>query len=88
MTQLYVPVLDSTETGPIDEPTGGVQYAVLDKGEHHVYGDQGWIADADVIADEHPNGRIQRRTVTITYGPWEDVPVVVISSATPPEVSP
>lgn len=79
--------MTNTRTGPIprysleltartdqrEDPTHAVQYAVLDRGEHHTYGDQSWVAYGRALTDAHPHGRVQRRTVTITYGQWEDV---------------
>lgn len=56
-----------------DDPTDAVQYAVLDRGQHHTYGDQEWVASGQALHDAHQNGRVQRRTVTITYGEWVDV---------------
>lgn len=56
------------------EPTEVVQYAVLDDdGKHYIYGDQNWVAYGGAIRDgSHPDGRVQHRTATVTYGPWVD----------------
>lgn len=53
-------------------PHLGVQFTVLaTNGERHTYGDQEWVADGRAL-DHHPGGRVQHRSVTITYGPWVD----------------
>jgi hypothetical protein len=64
-----------------EDPAAGdqvncVQFAVVDPdGERHVYGDQSWVAFGVVIRDgSHPDGKIQQRRLTITYGDWEDLP--------------
>lgn len=56
------------------DPTDAVQFAVQDpNGQRFIDGDQRWIAYGQCIRDgSHPNGRIQRRAITITYGEWED----------------
>ena len=63
-----------TDNPPDQDPTSGVQYAVLDPdGQHHTYGDQSWVKyGGPVQGGSHPGGRIQSRTVTVTYGPWAD----------------
>ncbi len=63
-----------TDSPPGEDPTVGVQYAVVDPdGRHHTYGDQSWVAYGGPIqVGYHPDGRIQCRTVTLTYGPWTD----------------
>lgn len=61
-------------TDQIDDPTDAMQYCVLDKGERHVYGDQSWVRWGGAVRDSHPDGRVQRRRITITYGEWEDAP--------------
>lgn len=55
------------------DAVSGVQYAVVDPdGSDHPYGDQSWVMGGGPIRDGgHPEGRIQRRTVTVTYGEWE-----------------
>lgn len=57
-----------------DDPTSAVQFAVLDPdGTRHAYGDQSWVAYGGPIRDgSHPAGKVQARTVTITYGEWAD----------------
>lgn len=55
-----------------EQPISGVQYSVLDDGQNCIYGDQHWVASGGVIRDGSHEGRIQRRTVTVTYGPWTD----------------
>ena len=56
-----------------DDTTEGVQFCVLDPdGSRHVYGDQSWVAYGGAVRDSHPRGRVQRRSVTITYGEWVD----------------
>jgi hypothetical protein len=58
------------------EPTQAVQFAVVDRGgERYQYGDQSWVYSGQAIEDSHPGGKIQRRTVTIVYGEWEDFTV-------------
>lgn len=55
------------------DPTSADQFSVVDRdGVRHVYGDQSWVAYGQVLVDAHPGGRVQRRTVTITYGEWVD----------------
>lgn len=67
-------LLDITAlTDDRDNPTTALQYGVLDRGEHHVYGDQSWVAYGNAQREEHPDGKTQRRRITITYGPWVDV---------------
>ena len=42
-------------------------------GRGHIYGDQKWVAYGRCIEDgSHPDGRIQYRTITLTYGDWQD----------------
>lgn len=48
------------------DPIAGVQYSLIDKGKNRIYGDQHWTASG---GDSLP---VQRRTVTVTYGPWVD----------------
>jgi hypothetical protein len=75
MADQHVPMHLMDVTGLTDDdPNSGVQFAVLDPdGTHHAYGDQSWVAYGQAIrCGMHPDGRIQRRTVTITYGEWED----------------
>lgn len=62
---------DDPESG---DQTSGIQFSVLDPdGTHTTYGDQSWVASGQCIKDgSHPDGRIQYRTITITYGEWED----------------
>ena len=55
------------------DPTTGAQFAVLDPdGERTAYGDQRYVAYGECLQDGHPDGKIQRRTITITYGEWVD----------------
>ena len=62
-------------TDDIGESTDAVQFCVRDpEGLRHVYGDQSWVATGTCITDgSHPSGRIQYRTVTISYGEWTDM---------------
>jgi len=55
-------------------PTEAIQYSVMDpNGRGHIYGDQKWVAYGRCIEDgSHPDGRIQYRTITLTYGDWQD----------------
>lgn len=58
-------------TDDVLDPEMAVQYCVVgEDGFRHVYGDQQWIADGRVLR-YHPDGQIQRRVITITYGDWE-----------------
>ena len=51
-------------------PTELTQWSVVGPGGHRaVYGDQHYVADRQVLRDE-PEGRIERRTITIIYGEW------------------
>jgi len=62
-------------TDVVSDPTAAVQFCVVDEhGERHVYGDQSWIAGGRAVREAHPGGRVERRTVTITYGEWEATP--------------
>lgn len=56
-----------------EEPLEFTQYSVVDaEGTRHQYGDQEWVKWGGPISDgDHPNGSIEHRTVTITYGDWE-----------------
>lgn len=64
---------ETTRRDEHGEPTEVTQYAVLDGGKHYIYGDQNWVAYGGAIRDgSHPDGRVQHRTATITYGPWVD----------------
>ena len=73
MSYISVPV-DQVERAADLRPAGGVQYAVKDRsGEYITYGDQHWVASGQALADAHPDGTIVRRTVTVTYGEWEEV---------------
>lgn len=60
-------------TDDYDGPTWAYQYAVLDRGVYRAYGDQEWVAYGRAQREQHPDGKTQRRRVTITYGPWVDV---------------
>lgn len=74
----HVPTYSAHLTGltgeRIDDPTWAVQFAVVDPdGTRTAYGDQSWVAASGPVRDgSHPGGRIQSRTVTITYGEWVD----------------
>lgn len=59
-------------TDQIEDPTEAVQFCVLVAGKRQVYGDQQWVRDGRAVRDVYPEGRTQRRTITITYGEWED----------------
>lgn len=62
-------------TDQTDDVTDVTQFAVLDPdGRRSVYGDQSWVAYGRVLRDAHPDGRIQFRQITISYGEWTDVP--------------
>lgn len=54
------------------DPVSGRQFAVIDPdGSRKVYGDQSWVAHGSVIGDgSHPDGRIEYRDITVTYGEW------------------
>jgi hypothetical protein len=54
------------------EPTSAVQWSVVDGGDRKIYGDQSWVKDGRVLR-LHPDGHLERRTITVTYGPWEAV---------------
>jgi hypothetical protein len=71
VSYLSIPV-DTPDGRPVgsDQDATEVQYAVLDKGEYHVYGDQYYVISGQAIREAHPKGVIRRRTVTITYGEW------------------
>jgi len=62
-------------TDDAGEPKSATQYAIVTPdGKRHLYGDQKWVAYGNAIRDgSHPDGRIQQRSITIAYGPWEDV---------------
>lgn len=63
----------SAMTAERDYPTAAIQYAVaLPDGTRIAYGDQSYVRWGEVLKD-HPDGRIEQRTVTIAYGEWEDV---------------
>lgn len=65
-----IALTDDPDTGSPDE---AVQFVVLDPdGSRHVYGDQTWVANGVVLEAMHPDGRVQRRDVTISYGKWTD----------------
>lgn len=56
-----------------EDPTAATQYAVvLPDGTRIAYGDQSYVRWGEVLKD-HPEGRIEQRTVTITYGEWRPV---------------
>jgi len=57
------------------EPHSAIQYAVVsaDGSGRQVYGDQSWVAYGRAAREEGNGARTQRRTITITYGEWEDV---------------
>jgi hypothetical protein len=58
------------EQHPDDSPETADQYCVVDPdGTRHVYGDQGWVKDGQALK-HHPGGRIEHRTITISYGEW------------------
>lgn len=58
-----------------DNPTSAVQYCVVDeKGIRRVYGDQEWVVSGQAVIDAHPGGRVEQRTITITYGEWSSIP--------------
>ena len=54
----------------LDEPHTATQFCVVENGRRHVYGDQSWVAHGDVLRQEHPDGHIERREITLTYGEW------------------
>lgn len=65
--------LTDERTNP--NPTSGVQFAVVaPDGIRHTFGDQSWVAQGCPDPGDQSDGqvRVQRRTITITYGKWED----------------
>lgn len=49
----------------------GVQYSVLVPGDRHIIGDPLWVMTG--YFGLGPDRRFQKRSVTITYGDWEDI---------------
>jgi hypothetical protein len=70
-------------TDEAEDPTWGMQFAILDGGEHHAHGDQSWVAYGGAIRDEHPDGKVQCRRISISYGPWQDWAPVATGEGTP-----
>lgn len=60
------------------EPGSAVQYAIVYlSGRREINGDQQWVADGRGLRWHNGSGldvRVERRTVTITYGEWEATP--------------
>jgi hypothetical protein len=53
-----------------DSPEMADQYCVVDlDGSRHVYGDQNWVKYGEALK-HHPDGRIEHRVITISYGEW------------------
>lgn len=54
------------------DPTAAVQYGVRNKkGKVEIDGDQHWVKDGGAL--EKKSDRVVRRSISITYGPWEEV---------------
>jgi len=65
------------------DPTTAIQYAVrTPDGRQHLYGDQSWVAFGRAISDgSHPGGVVVQRTITITYGEWQDPAAELLARA-------
>lgn len=58
----------------LDEPHTATQFCVVDSlGIRYIYGDQSWVAHGDALRHQHPDGHIERREITLTYGEWMPV---------------
>lgn len=56
-----------------EDPTTARQYAVQQPGKApSVNGDQQWVRDGRVLQAVASGSRVVARTITITYGEWED----------------
>lgn len=60
-------------TDDTTEPTSAMQYAVSTPTGRVVFGDQEWVRSGQALAELPDGAKVQRRTITISYGEWEDV---------------
>lgn len=62
-------------TGDDRHPMTATQWAVgHPDGRHTCYGDQEWVACGQAAEEDGPGSTTMYRSVTITYGPWVEVP--------------
>lgn len=54
-----------------DDPADAIQYAVAYDGKTEIFGDQPWVRSGEAAGELE--GVTLRRTITISYGEWEQV---------------